>query len=254
MKLVKNIFTVSFFAIMVVAGARAEIVSKTNIVAGDNVRISTPAAGDGPNGGKIVINATNTTYTQGTSTYSGTTKLYDSIGPDTDGTMTRGAITTALSEKQDTLTTANLKGSGSVSVDIKNGVVTISGTDTDTQYTLPDATADVKGGVRIMTSAGGIDGTSATEDAKVPTVAAAWDIANIAAGNNSVEKQQGIDDAVLITKPNGEVTAVKVTDKETGYVVTDVDVNAGEFKISRGNVQVPVGSATATTYAPIWIE
>lgn len=87
-----------------------------------------------------------------------------------------------------------------------------------------------------------------------PSVAAAFSIANIALGDQAVIKEQGIDDAVLITKPNGEVTAVKVTDKETGYVVTDVDVNAGEFKISRGNVQVPVGSATATTYASIWIE
>lgn len=178
MKFVKNIFTVSFFAIMVVVGARAEIVSKTNIVAGDNVTISKPAAGE-PNAGKIVINAT-----------------------------------------------------------------------------LPDATADVKGGVRIMTSAGGIDGTSATEDAKVPTVAAAWDIANIAAGNNSVEKQQGElnKDKILITNKDGEVTPVKVTSEGTGNAVTNVKVENGKYTVTKGNVQVPVGSATATTYASIWIE
>lgn len=216
MKLVKNIFTVSFFAIMVVVGARAEIVSKTNIVAGNNVTISKPAAGE-PNAGKIVINAT-----------------------------------------------------------------------------LPDATADTKGGVRIMTSAGGIDGTSATEDAKVPTVAAAWDIANIAAGNNSVEKQQGElnKDKILITNKDGEVTPVKVTSEGTGNAVTNVKVENGKYTVTKGttfatkaelnaldgtttgsgavvtnvtqtdgkvavtkgNVQVPVGSATATTYASIWIE
>ena len=292
MKFVKNIFTVSFFAIMVVAGARAEIVSKTNIVAGDNVAISKPT--EGANSGKIVISATdtNTTYTTGTSTYSGTTKLYDSTGTSTDGTMTRGAITTALSGKQPTLTTTNVKGGGSVSVDVTNGVVTISGT--DTKYTLPDATADTKGGVRIMTSAGGIDGTSATEDAKVPTVAAAWDIANIAAGNNSVEKQQGASNAdrILITNTGGEVTPVRVKSEGTGNAVTDVKVEKGKYivtkettfatkaelnaldststgsgavvtdvtqtdgkvAVTKGNVQVPVGSATATTYAPIWIE
>lgn len=216
MKFVKNIFTVSFFAIMVVVGARAEIVSKTNIVAGDNVTISTPAAGE-PNGGKIVIKAT-----------------------------------------------------------------------------LPDATPDTKGGVRIMTSAGGIDETSATEDAKVPTVAAAWDIANIAAGNNSVEKQQGASnaDGILITNTDGEVTPVRVKSEGTGNAVTDVKVENGKYivtkettfatkaelnaldntttgsgavvtnvtqtdgkvAVTKGNVQVPVGSATATTYASIWIE
>lgn len=256
MKFVKNIFTVSFFAIMVVVGARAEIVSKTNIVAGDNVTISTPAAGE-PNGGKIVIKATNTTYTQGTSTYSGTTKLYDSTGGDTDGTMTRGAITTALSEKQPTLTTANLKGSGSVGVDIKNGVVTISGT--DTKYTLPDATPDTKGGVRVVTSTGE-SAPSPGDGAMVPTVAAAAEmaaeIANGAINENAVIKQQGpsYGDSILTTDADGEVKPVNVTDNETGYVVTGAHVREGEFILKRGNVQVPVGSATATTYAPIWIE
>lgn len=290
MKLVKNIFTVSFFAIMVVAGARAEIVSKTNIVAGDNVAISKPT--EGANSGKIVISATdtNTTYTTGTSTYSGTTKLYDSTGTSTDGTMTRGAITTALSGKQPTLTTTNVKGSGSVSVDVTNGVVTISGT--DTKYTLPDATADTKGGVRIMTLAGGIDGTSATEDAKVPTVAAAWDIANIAAGNNSVEKEQGTDGAnkALITNASGTVTTGTIatnmiTDKAVikgklaaevqtslgkadtavqtvaptaataGKYVTNFTKNGTTVTATTAYVQIPVGSATApTSVASIWIE
>ena len=290
MKLVKNIFTVSFFAIMVVAGARAEIVSKTNIVAGDNVAISKPT--EGANSGKIVISATdtNTTYTTGTSNYSGTTKLYDSTGTSTDGTMTRGAITTALNGKQPTLTTTNVKGSGSVSVDVTNGVVTISGT--DTKYTLPDATADTKGGVRIMTSAGGIDGTSATEDAKVPTVAAAWDIANIAAGNNSVEKEQGTDGAnkALITNASGTVTTGTIatnmiTDKAVikgklaaevqtslgkadtavqtvaptaataGKYVTNFTKNETTVTATTAYVQIPVGSATApTSVAPIWIE
>ena len=257
MKLVKNIFTVSFFAIMVVAGARAEIVSKTNIVAGDNVAISKPT--EGANSGKIVISATdtNTTYTTGTSTYSGTTKLYDSTGTSTDGTMTRGAITTALSGKQPTLTTTNVKGRGSVSVDVTNGVVTISGT--DTKYTLPDATEDTKGGVRIVKSAGE-SAITPGDGAKVPTVANAAemanDIANTAINENAVIKQQGpsYGDRILTTNPAGEVTPVDVTDNETGYVVTGVDVKEGEFILNRGNVQVPVGSATATTYAPIWIE
>ena len=166
MRCVKSIFTVSIFAMLIATGARAEIVSKTQldktIVAGTNVTIEKPTSGT--NSGKIVISATdtNTTYTTGTETYSGTTKLYGSTGTSTDGTMTRGAITTALSGKQPTLTTTNLKGAGSVSVGIANGVVTITGT--DTQYTLPDATADVKGGVRVMTSAAGIDETSASED------------------------------------------------------------------------------------------
>lgn len=257
MKLVKNIFTVSFFAIMVVAGARADIVSKTNIVAGNNVTISKPT--EGANSGKIVINATDTTYNTGTSTYSGTTKLYDTTGDSTDGTMTRGAITTALSEKQPTLTTTNVKGSGSVSVDVKDGVVTISGT--DTKYTLPDASADTKGGVRIMTSAGGIDGTSATEDAKVPTVAAAWDIANIATGNalekETTERKQA-DVALGKRIDDHEKKAVQTvtpTEATAGKYVTNFTKSGTTVTATTAYVQIPVGSATApTSVASIWIE
>ena len=120
MRCVKSIFTVSIFAMIIVSGARADIVSKTNIVGGTNVTIDKPTSGT--NNGRIVINATdtNTTYTTGTESYSGTTKLYGSTGTSTDGTMTRGAITTALSGKQPTLTTTNLKGAGSVSEQIHN--------------------------------------------------------------------------------------------------------------------------------------
>ena len=42
---------------------------------------------------------TNTTYSTGSTTYSGTTKLYTNTGTNTDGTMTQNAITTALNGK-----------------------------------------------------------------------------------------------------------------------------------------------------------
>lgn len=57
---------------------------------------------------------TNTTYSVGTSSYSGTTKLYTSTGSATDGTMTQNAITTALNGKSATGHTHNYAGSSSV--------------------------------------------------------------------------------------------------------------------------------------------
>lgn len=45
---------------------------------------------------------TDTTYSTGTTTYSGTTKLYTDIGTATDGTMTQAAIKKALNNKVDT--------------------------------------------------------------------------------------------------------------------------------------------------------
>lgn len=56
---------------------------------------------------------TNTTYSVGTTSYSGTTKLYTSTGSATNGTMTQNAITTALNGKSATGHTHNYAGSSS---------------------------------------------------------------------------------------------------------------------------------------------
>lgn len=57
---------------------------------------------------------TNTTYSVGTSSYSGITKLYTETGSAIDGTMTQNAITTALNGKSATGHTHNYAGSSSV--------------------------------------------------------------------------------------------------------------------------------------------
>lgn len=57
---------------------------------------------------------TNTTYSVGTSSYSGITKLYTETGSATDGTMTQNAITAALNGKSATGHTHNYAGSSSV--------------------------------------------------------------------------------------------------------------------------------------------
>lgn len=56
---------------------------------------------------------TNTTYSVGTSSYLGITKLYTGIGSATDGTMTQSAITSALNGKSATGHTHNYAGSSS---------------------------------------------------------------------------------------------------------------------------------------------
>ena len=57
---------------------------------------------------------TNTTYSVGTSSYLGITKLYTETGSATDGTMTQNAITSALNGKSPTSHTHNYAGSSSV--------------------------------------------------------------------------------------------------------------------------------------------
>ena len=40
----------------------------------------------------------------------------------------------------------------------------------------------------------------------------------------------------------------------TGAVVTAVTANNGAVTVTKSNVQIPVGSASATTYANIWVQ
>ena len=63
--------------------------------------------------GTINTQDTNTTYSTGTASYSGTTKLYTGTGSATDGTMTQKAITDGLNSKSGTGHTHNYAGSSS---------------------------------------------------------------------------------------------------------------------------------------------
>lgn len=70
------------------------------LVAGSNVTLTPDATND-----RITIAAKDTTYSTGTETKAGITKLYSNIGTSTDGTMTQLAIGDALAGKAGTLHT-----------------------------------------------------------------------------------------------------------------------------------------------------
>ena len=255
MRCVKSIFTVSIFAMLIATGARAEIVSKTQldstIVAGTNVTIEKPTSGT--NSGKIVISATdtNTTYTTGTETYSGTTKLYTATGDSTDGTMTRGAITTALNGKEDVVN--KVTNASSYTDDV---------TSTDKYPSMAVANDMVKQGVKsvtdkklderfeyspnevMVTDAEGIVGPS-----EIKTDGSGNAVTGIEVKNGVYTLNKG---TTFATK--AQLDALDSTSTGTGAVVTNVTQTDGKVTVTKGNVQVPVGSSTATTYAAIWIE
>ena len=63
--------------------------------------------------GMITVNGTDTTYSTGTASTEGLTKLYTGVGENTDGTMTQAAIKTALDTKANSADLAAVATSGS---------------------------------------------------------------------------------------------------------------------------------------------
>ncbi len=53
---------------------------------------------------------------------------------------------------------------------------------------------------------------------------------------------------------SAQLNALDSTSSGSGAVVTEVAQVNGKVTVTKGNVQIPVGSATATTYATIWVE
>ena len=51
-----------------------------------------------------------------------------------------------------------------------------------------------------------------------------------------------------------QLTALDSTSSGSGAVVTNVSQKDGKVSVTKGNVQIPVGSATATSYATIWVQ
>ena len=51
-----------------------------------------------------------------------------------------------------------------------------------------------------------------------------------------------------------QITALDSTSSGTGAVVTAVSQTDGKVSVTKGNVKIPVGSESATTYATIWVE
>ena len=150
---------------------------------------------------------------------------------DISGTINQDKITgltTALSGKQATLTTGengNIKGGGSVTVTKDaSGVITVSGT--DTKYTLPTATTTVKGGIMATSE------IAVATDGKATIGTGAVTTAKIADSNVTTAKIADSNVTTAKLAP-GAVTPVK-TSGVIGYI--------------------PSGSATATTYAQIWVQ
>ena len=113
----------------------------------------------------------------------------------------------------------------------------ITSADLPEDYVLPVATSSALGGVK---SGGNI--TVSTDGAV--TVNSATKATQDASGN--------VITTTYATK--AQLTALDSTVSGTGAVVTGVSQTDGKVTVTKGNVQIPVGSATATTYATIFFN
>ena len=258
MKFVKNIFTASFFAIMVVAGARAEIVSTTLL----EKKLPT------------VNNATLTIQKNGTAV--GTFTANSSTNETVNITVPTGSLAS-----KDTISDADV----ATNADIAQNKI----------KDLPMDLGKKEDTANKVTDVDNYTGDADSPD-KYPSMAVANQMAKKAAAQNAAGKLDKVfaknQNQVMVTDANGTVkatavntagtgnavTAVTVADGKytvtkgttfatkaelnaldgtttgSGAVVTNVTQTDGKVAVTKGNVQVPVGSATATTYAPIWIE
>ena len=144
---------------------------------------------------------TNTTYSTGTSTTAGLTKLYTATGTATDGTMTQKAITDALSGKASSSHTHNYAGSssaGGAANSVKTSlVIKLNGGTTEgtNMFTFNGATAK---SVNITASSIGAAAYSHTH--------AGTSITGLTASR------------VLVSNSSGQVAVSAVTSTELGYL------------------------------------
>ena len=228
MKLVKNIFTVSFFAIMVVAGARAEIVSTTLL----EKKLPTV------NNAKLTIQKNGTAV--GTFTANSATDNTVNITVPTGGLASKDTISDA-----DVATGANID-----------------------QKKIKDLTADLgkkedtaNKATENYTSGSTTQYPSIKVAEDIAKIAAGAAVGNYALKTELEEEAdtRGQADAALGKRidehVNTAVQTVAPTAAAPGKYVTNFTKNGTTVTATTAYVQIPVGSATApTSVASIWIE
>lgn len=183
------------------------------------------------------------------------------------GNITTGTITSAMIT-DGTITNADIAASAGIDASKISGLaeVATSGSYNDladkpsipSAYTLPAATSAALGGVKS-----GGDITVATDGAvtvahatKADTATSATTAATATNATNATKAAQDASGNVITTTyaTKAQITELDSTSSGTGAVVTGVSQTDGKVTVTKGNVQIPVGGESATTYATIWVE
>lgn len=220
----KGLFAVSLIAMFAMGAANADIASKgyvDNLVDGRLTSISGSTEGTGNVVTAVSASGSTVTATKGIT-----------------AEETKNKVTTVRATASATDTTYPSEKAVAVALEGKADV-----SDIPSEYVLKAATEEALGGVKsggdiTVSTAGAVTVNSAT------TADSATKATQDGSGNNIVN--------TYATK--AQITALDSTSSGTGAVVTGVSQTDGKVTVTKGNVKIPVGGESGTTYATIWVE
>ena len=185
------------------------------------------------------------------------------------GTLATKSAVTSAEITDGTITNADIAANAAIAASKVSGLSTVatSGSYNDladkpsipSAYVLKAATADALGGVKsggdiTVGTDGAVTVNSATRADSATTATTATNATN---ATNATKATQDASGNVITTTyaTKAQLTALDSSTSGSGAVVTDVSQTDGKVTVTKGNVQIPVGSATATdSYATIWVE
>ena len=184
------------------------------------------------------------------------------------GTLATKSAVTSAEITDGTITNADIAANAAIAASKVSGLSTVatSGSYNDladkpsipSAYVLKAATADALGGVKsggdiTVGTDGAVTVNSATRADSATTATTATNATN---ATNATKATQDASGNVITTTyaTKAQLTALDSSTSGSGAVVTDVSQTDGKVTVTKGNVQIPVGSATATEYATIWVE
>ena len=178
--------------------------------------------------------------------------ITNASGNVTTGTISAGMITdgavTSAKIADGTITNSDISATAKIATSKIDGLATVatSGSydDLTDKPTIPEAIT--------VDSALSSDSTNPVQNKVINTALAGKLSTTGTAAKATADASGNVITTTYATKT--QLTALDSTVSGTGAVVTGVSQTDGKVTVTKGNVQIPVGSSTATTYATMWVE
>ena len=195
-------------------------------------------------------------------TEQGTDAENKAVITNSSGTITTGQIASGMIA-DDAVTTAKLAAGAVANDNLANSAVTSAkiadGTivNADIAADAKIATSKISGLAKVATSGlyedlTGTPTIPTVNDATLTIKKNGTSVGTFTA-NASADKEINIE-VPAATTASDILTTTTVTSSGTGAVLTGVSVEAGKVTLQKGNVQIPYGGQSATSYVSIWVE